>query len=78
MSPLFALLHYLAAFTLVAALAIEVALANGDLTARRARTIMVADLSWRNAVKQDRRRAWMRGNFPSSGRSSTWSSQTSL
>jgi putative membrane protein len=43
MSPLFAFLHHLAAFTLVAALAIEFVLLRGELTAQRARQVLAAD-----------------------------------
>ena len=43
MTPLFAFLHHLAAFTLVAALAVELALLRGELTATRARQVLSAD-----------------------------------
>lgn len=43
MTPLFAFLHHLAAFTLVAALAVELALLRGELTATRARQLLSAD-----------------------------------
>ena len=43
MTALFAFLHHLAAFTLVAALAIELALLRGELTPTRARQLMSAD-----------------------------------
>ena len=43
MTPLFAFLHHLAAFTLVAALAVEFVLLRGELTATRARQILSAD-----------------------------------
>lgn len=43
MTPLFAFLHHLAAFTLVAAVAIEFILLRGELTAPRARQILAAD-----------------------------------
>jgi putative membrane protein len=43
-SALFAFLHHVAAFTLVAALAIEFVLVRGDLTLRVARTIQRADI----------------------------------
>jgi putative membrane protein len=43
MTPLFAFLHHVAAFTLVAALAIEFVLLRGELTAQRARHILAAD-----------------------------------
>ena len=43
MTVLFAFLHHLAAFTLVAALAVEFMLLRGELTATRARQILSAD-----------------------------------
>ncbi|HYL23284.1 MAG TPA: DUF2214 family protein, partial [Burkholderiales bacterium] len=43
MTPFFAFLHHLAAFTLVAALAVEFVLLRGELTATRARQILSAD-----------------------------------
>jgi putative membrane protein len=43
MTPLFAFLHHVAAFTLVAALAIEFVLLRGELTAQRARQVLAAD-----------------------------------
>lgn len=43
MTPLFAFLHHLAAFALVAALAVELALLRGELTATRARQLVSAD-----------------------------------
>lgn len=43
MSALLALLHHLAAFALVAALAAEFALIRGELTVQRARQLLVAD-----------------------------------
>ena len=43
MSPLFAFLHHLAAFGLVAALAIELVLVKDAISARTARTILAAD-----------------------------------
>ncbi|HET7364264.1 MAG TPA: DUF2214 family protein [Burkholderiales bacterium] len=43
MTPLFAFLHHLAAFTLVAALAMEFVLLRGELTATRARQVLSAD-----------------------------------
>lgn len=43
MTPLFAFLHHLAAFALVAALGVELALLRGELTAMRARQILSAD-----------------------------------
>src|SRR5450432_4839638 len=44
MSTLFAFLHHLCAFTLVAAVAIELALIHGELTLSSARRLQVADL----------------------------------
>ena len=44
MTAFFAFLHHLAAFTLVAALAVEFALLKGDLTAATARRIVRADM----------------------------------
>ena len=44
MISLFAFLHHLAAFTLVAAVAIELVLLRGELTVTRARQIVAADL----------------------------------
>lgn len=44
MSSFFAFLHHVAAFALVAALAIEFVLIKGELTAANARGIVVADL----------------------------------
>jgi putative membrane protein len=44
MSTLFAFLHHLCAFTLVAALAIEFALIRGELTLASARRLQVTDL----------------------------------
>src|SRR6185369_7311740 len=43
MAALFAFLHHLAAFTLVAAFAIEFVLIRQELSLRNARTILVAD-----------------------------------
>ena len=43
MTPLFAFLHHLAAFALVAALAVEFVLLRGELTATRARQLLSAD-----------------------------------
>ena len=43
MTPLFAFLHHLAAFALVAALAVEFVLLRGELTATRARQVLTAD-----------------------------------
>ena len=43
MSPLFAFLHHLSAFTLVAALAVEFALVRDDLTLGSARKVLIAD-----------------------------------
>jgi putative membrane protein len=43
MAPLFAFLHHLAAFTLVAALAVEFILVREELTLRTARKIQTAD-----------------------------------
>jgi len=42
----FAFLHHVAAFALTAALAIEMVLVRGELTARNARTLLVADLTF--------------------------------
>jgi putative membrane protein len=44
MSTLFAFLHHLAAFTLVAAVAIEFALIRGELTLSSARRLVVTDM----------------------------------
>ena len=44
MSALVAFLHHLAAFTLVAALAVEFVLLRGELTAARARQVLMADM----------------------------------
>ena len=44
MVSLFAFLHHVAAFVLVAALAVEFVLIDGDLTVRKARKLLVADL----------------------------------
>ena len=44
MPALFAFLHHVAAFTLVGALAVELALIRGELTVRTARTLRLADL----------------------------------
>jgi putative membrane protein len=44
MTPFFAFLHHLAAFTLVAALAVEFVLLKDELTLRSARKILVADM----------------------------------
>lgn len=44
MTPLFAFLHHLAAFTLVAALVVEFVLIRDDLTIRTARKLQIADL----------------------------------
>jgi putative membrane protein len=44
MAVFFAFLHHLAAFTLVAAVAIEFVLLRDELTLRRARTVQVVDL----------------------------------
>jgi putative membrane protein len=46
MSALFAFLHHLAAFTVVAALAVEFVLVRGDLTLRSARQIQIADAAY--------------------------------
>lgn len=43
MSPLFAFLHHLSAFTLVAALAVEFVLVRDDLTLGSARKVLIAD-----------------------------------
>ena len=43
MTALFAFLHHLAAFALVAALAVELVLLRGELTASRARQVLSAD-----------------------------------
>jgi putative membrane protein len=43
LTPLFAFLHHVAAFTLVAALAVEFVLLRGELTATRARQLLSAD-----------------------------------
>ena len=43
MTAFFAFLHHLAAFTLVAALAVEFVLLRGELTATRARQVLSAD-----------------------------------
>lgn len=43
MTALFAFLHHLAAFALVAALAVEFALVRGELTMERARQLRIAD-----------------------------------
>ena len=43
MTSLFAFLHHVAAFTLVAALAIEFAMSRGELTIDKARTFLRAD-----------------------------------
>ncbi|HEX7054013.1 MAG TPA: DUF2214 family protein [Burkholderiales bacterium] len=43
MSSAFAFLHHLAAFALVAALAVEFTLVRGELTARSARALLAAD-----------------------------------
>lgn len=44
MTAFFAFLHHIAAFAFVAALVIELVLLRDDLTARRARTLQLADL----------------------------------
>ena len=44
MTPLFAFLHHVAAFTLVAALAVEFILLRGELTVTRARQVLAADM----------------------------------
>ena len=44
MAAFFAFLHHAAAFTLVAAVAVEFVLINDELTARRARKIQIADM----------------------------------
>jgi putative membrane protein len=44
MPALFAILHHLAAFTLVAALAVEFVLIRGELTLASARKLMAADM----------------------------------
>jgi putative membrane protein len=44
MAPLFAFLHHVAAFTLVAALVVEFVLLRDELTVRSARKIQVADM----------------------------------
>ena len=44
MTPFFAFLHHLAAFTLVAALAIEFVLMRGELTLRTARKLQLVDM----------------------------------
>lgn len=43
MNSLFAFLHHLAAFTLVAALAVEFVLLRGELTGQRARQLLATD-----------------------------------
>ena len=43
MNAFFAFLHHVAAFALVAAIAVELVLIRDDLTARRARSLQVAD-----------------------------------
>jgi putative membrane protein len=43
LTPLFAFLHHLAAFTLVAALAVELVLLRGELTPTRTRQLMSVD-----------------------------------
>ena len=43
MASLFAFLHHVAAFTLVAAIAVELAVIRNELTIRTARTLIVAD-----------------------------------
>ena len=45
MSAFFAFLHHVAAFTLVAAVAVEFVLLRGELTVQRARQIRFADLA---------------------------------
>jgi len=44
MTPFLAFLHHLAAFTLVAALAVEFALIRGELTVRTARKLQLVDM----------------------------------
>ena len=44
MTPFFAFLHHLAAFTLVAALAVEFVLLRGELTLRTARKLQLVDM----------------------------------
>jgi len=44
MTPLFAFLHHLAAFTLVAALAVEFVLIRNELTVRTARKLQLVDM----------------------------------
>ena len=44
MTPFFAFLHHIAAFTLVAALAVEFILIRGELTVRTARTLQLVDM----------------------------------
>lgn len=46
MTALFAFLHHLAAFALVAALAVELALLRGELSAARARQVLAADRAY--------------------------------
>lgn len=46
MTSLFAFAHHIAAFALVAALAVELVLVRDDLTRERARTIQLADLAF--------------------------------
>ena len=45
MTALFAFLHHVAAFTLVSALAVQLVLLRGELTATRARQLLVVDMS---------------------------------
>src|SRR5258706_14018877 len=46
MSAIFAFLHHLAAFTLVAALAVEFVLIRGELTLANARPLQLADIAF--------------------------------
>ena len=46
MSPFFAFLHHLAAFTVVAALVIELVLTKDDIVVKNARKILLADLAF--------------------------------
>jgi putative membrane protein len=46
MSPFFAFLHHLAAFTVVAALVIELVLTKDDIVVKNARKIVLADLAF--------------------------------
>ena len=46
MAALFAFLHHLAAFTLVASLAVEMVVIGGELTLQAARKLRLADLAY--------------------------------